>query len=143
MVGQLKEQGWIEAGNRVIRLEEVSRPRPGQGFALVMDTRPCRNALRLAENVDLLLSEATYLSSERQQARAYRHLTAAQAAAMAKKSGVGLLVLAHYSQRYPRLDVFASEASSLHANVIAARDLQVIPIPPRSRQDTPLEPECG
>jgi len=134
-VGLLKEQGWIESQGRTVRLEEVSLPRPGQAFALVMDTRPCRAALELADKADLAVIEATYLESESQQARDYRHLTAAQAATIAIEAGVRRLVLAHYSQRYRSVEPFAVEAAAVHPDVLAARDLQVIAVPPRDRQE--------
>src|SRR3954451_20194069 len=36
-VRQLMQAGQIQAGERLVRLQEVSEPRPGQAFALVMD----------------------------------------------------------------------------------------------------------
>lgn len=136
-VGELKERGWVDAEGGRILLEDVSVPRPGQAFGYVMDTRPCPNALELARDADLLVCESTYLSSEEEQAFNYRHLTAGQAAELARRAGVGRLVLAHYSQRYPSTAPFAREAGAIHPDVIAAEDLQAIPVPRRVRE---LEP---
>ena len=47
-VGQLVRDGSIEVDGRIVRLAEVSTPRPGQSLAIVMDTRPCEGAVRLA-----------------------------------------------------------------------------------------------
>ncbi len=130
-VRELMQQGELQVGGRTVRLDEVSEPRPGQSFALVMDTRPCRGAAELAASADLLVCESTFLSSEAAEAHAYCHMTAAQAAALGKQAAVRCLTLTHFSQRYTTLDGFAAEAGALHPNVTVASDLTRIPIPPR------------
>ncbi len=137
-LGQLKSQGWVDSQSGRISLEEVSVLKPGQIFALVMDTKMCVNALHLAHKADLVLSEATYLETEAQQADNYKHLTASQAGRMAAQAGAHHLVLAHYSQRYSSLTPFAEQASKYHPQVIAAVDGQCIDLPEqkRSRQAT-------
>jgi ribonuclease Z len=82
-IGRLQATGEIEAGGRTVRLDEVSRPRAGQSFAFVMDTGVCDGATRLAEGVDLLVSESTFLTTEAELAKAWGHLTAADAARIA------------------------------------------------------------
>lgn len=132
-IGELKDRGSIQYEGSRIDLEDVSEPRIGQCFAYVPDTRVCGNARVLAEGADLLLSEATYLQSESVQAEKYFHLTARQAAEIAKQAGAKKLVLFHYSQRYKGLKPFAREAGEIHSDVTAARDLQEIPLPRRQR----------
>src|SRR5262249_39719611 len=80
--------GAVGVEGRTVRLEEVSEPRPGQAFALVLDTRPCPAALALALGADLLVCEATYLDADREQADDHFHMTAAQAAELARAAGV-------------------------------------------------------
>src|SRR5262245_24079637 len=82
-VGELTRKGQVTAAGRTVRVEEVSAPRPGQAFALVMDTRPCEGARLLARGADLVVCEATYLDSELQEAHDHYHMTAGQAAALA------------------------------------------------------------
>jgi len=132
-IGKLKHNGSIEYQGRTITLEEVSEPRIGQSFAYILDTRVCDNARLLASNADMLVSEATYLVSESMQAEQYFHLTAGQAAEIAKQAGVKKLVLAHYSQRYKSLKPFVREAGAIHPDVTAAKDLQEVPLPKRKR----------
>ena len=57
---------------------------------------PCPGAGRLAEAADLLVSEATFQSSEAQEAHDYQHMTAAQAATLARDAGAHTLVLTHF-----------------------------------------------
>src|SRR5437588_1793141 len=105
-VGELIRAGRVVAGGRAVTLEEVSEPRPGQSFALVMDTRPCPGAEQLARGADLLVCEATYLDGERAEAHEHFHLTAAQAARLARDGGARRLALTHFSQRYASAEPF-------------------------------------
>jgi ribonuclease Z len=129
--GRLKQDGWVEAGGRRVRLEEVSEARPGQKMAFVMDTRWCDAAIDLAAGVDLLVCESTYLQTEAHLAAAYGHLTAAQAAQLAVEAGARRLVLTHYSQRHPDEQVFLEEAGPIFPDTVVVRDLDIIPVPPR------------
>lgn len=131
-VGRLQRDGWMTTPAGTARLEEMSVPRPGQTFAFVMDTRLCDAAVELAGDADLLVCEATFLSEDQDLALAYSHMTAAQAAWLAREAGVRRLVLSHFSQRYTDQTRFAAEASEIFPDVVVANDLDVIPVPPRS-----------
>ena len=130
-VGELVRSGSLAVGGRVVTLEEVSTPRRGQAFAFVMDTRVCDAAVSLARAVDLVVCESTYVSGEEALAEQYAHLTAAQAAAIARDAGARQLVLTHYSGRHPDETVFADDARAVFPHVHAARDLDRFPLPPR------------
>jgi ribonuclease Z len=130
-VGELVRRGQVTVAGQTVRLEEVSAPRPGQAFAVTMDTRPCEGAMQLARGADLLVCEATYLNSEAQEAHEHYHTTAAQAAELARTAGVCRLVLTHFSQRYTDLEPFAQEAAVIHPDVTAAADLVRVPLPAR------------
>ena len=133
-VGELIEHGRLSTPRGTYDLEEMSRPRAGQSFALIMDTRPCPAAVDLARGVDLLVCESTFLRGDEQLADDYRHMTAWQAATLAARAGARRLVLTHYSQRYPDEKDFAGEAAAIFPDVVAARDLDVIPFPTRDHQ---------
>jgi ribonuclease Z len=128
-VGELARAGSVEWQGHTLRLENVAEPRRGMAFAFVMDTRPCAAAEELARDVDLLVMESTFLESEAAEARAYRHSTARETAALAAASGARHLLLAHFSQRYEDPQAFLDEARGLHGRVSAARDLERVPIP--------------
>src|SRR5205823_12569599 len=127
----LMRAGRLDVGGRTVLLEEVSEHRPGQAFALVMDTRPCPGAEALARNVDLLVCESTYLESEGREAHDHFHMTAAQAAGLARSAGARRLALTHFSQRYLGLEGFREEASALHEDVHVADDLARVALPAR------------
>jgi ribonuclease Z len=131
-VGRLAREGTLRVGGRTVWLEDVSAPRPGQAFAFVMDTRFCDAAVELAAGVDLLVCESTFLQRDAELADAYAHLTALQAGMLAREAGVRRLVLTHYSQRYgDDAAPFLAEARQVFDDVVAAEDLQRIPVPPR------------
>ena len=134
-VGRLQREGRV-AGDRVVTLEEVSEPRPGQRFAFVMDTRLCEAAFALADRADLLVCESTFAGADASLAREYGHLTAGQAGRIAAESGARRLVLTHFSQRYGEDDDrrLAGEAEAeFGGEVVLAADLDRIAVPRRQR----------
>jgi len=130
-IGKLKREGSVEVDGKTIDVADVSEHRRGQVFAFIMDTKPCAAALELARGADLLVCESTYLASEVALADKAGHMTAAQAAELAREAGARRLVLTHFSQRYPDNRVFVAEASAIHDDVFAASDFDVIEVPKR------------
>lgn len=130
-IHHVQKMGSIEIDGRTVWLEDVSEPRPGQSFAFVMDTSWCDGALELADGVDLLVCEATFLSTEQHLATKYGHLTAREAGRLAAVAGARRLVLSHFSARYRDVDAFAAEAREEFDDVVVASDLDHIPVPPR------------
>ncbi|OLT23027.1 ribonuclease Z [Pseudonocardia sp. CNS-139] len=133
-VGRLQAAGELAVGGRTVRLDDVSVPRPGQRFAFVMDTRLCDGVYALAAGVDMLVIESTFLAADEALAREYGHLTARQAGEVAAACGVRLLVLAHFSQRYPEPQRFADDAAAVFGGeIVVAADLTRVPVPARAR----------
>lgn len=133
-VGELKRNGALTLDDgRVIHLEDVSVERPGQSFAFIMDTRPCENAIKLARNVDMLVTEATFLDAEETQAHEYMHLTARQAAIIAREAGAKKLILSHFSQRYANLHDHLAQAREIFPETCVAHDLEHFEMPKRVR----------
>jgi ribonuclease Z len=131
-VGLLAREGSLSIRGQTVQVDEVSEPRRGQVFAFVMDTRWCDTALDLASGADLLVCESTYLEADRALADEYAHLTARQAAELARLAGARRLVLTHFSQRYgDDPEPFLREAREVFPDVVAAEDLQRVPMPPR------------
>jgi ribonuclease Z len=136
-VGRLLRDGEVTVAGRRVRATDVTEPRHGQAFAFVMDTRRCAAAVDLCRDADLAVCESTYLRTEADLAERYAHLTAADAADIAAEAGVRRLVLTHYSARHPDEQVFTDEARATFpdVDVVAAVDLQRIPVPPRQAQE--------
>ncbi|MBG0828867.1 ribonuclease Z [Planomonospora sp. ID67723] len=134
-ISRLQREGTVTAPDgSAVRLEDCSEPRPGQSAAFVMDTRLCDGVFALAEGVDLLVIESTFLSGEAALATDYGHLTAAHAGRVAAESGVRRLVLTHISERYGPADEprFVDEARAFFdGDIVLARDLARVPVPRR------------
>jgi ribonuclease Z len=127
-VGELQRTGRLGA----VTVDMVSEPKPGQRFAFVMDTGLCDAVFALAEGVDMLVIESTFLSEDAATAARVGHLTAAQAATVAAQSGVRTLVLTHFSQRYTDAGRFLAEARPhFDGPILVAEDLMRVPVPPR------------
>ncbi len=107
---------------RVVHPDEVLGPyRPGVRLAFVGDAAAVEPLIPYCAGVDALVIEATYLQPEADLARAFGHLTASQAARLAREAGVKHLILTHISRRYTEEQVLA-EASAIFPNVVVARD---------------------
>ncbi len=130
-IGLLQRLGTLEVAGRRVHLEEVSEHRRGQCMAFVMDTGITDAAVSAARDADLLVCEATFSSDDVHLARRYRHLTAADAARVARDAGARLLIITHFSQRYPDVRILLDEAAAIFPDVVAAEDLMWVPVPPR------------
>ncbi|MEU9410528.1 ribonuclease Z [Streptomyces sp. NPDC048281] len=131
-VGRIQHEGVL--GD--VTLDEVSEVRRGQRFAFVMDTRLCDGVHALAEGCDLLVIESTFLDEDAGLAADHGHLTAGQAAAVARDAGVRHLVLTHFSQRYaepenPESFERQARAAGYAGELTVARDLLRVPVPKR------------
>lgn len=129
LVRELEEKGRIIVDGREITLDEVSWVRKGDSFACVIDTLPCQNAIDIAKDATLLLCESTYLEEHRELASMHNHLTARQAATIAKEANVDKLILTHFSARYQNIKEFEIEAKTVFPNTSTAEDLITFPFP--------------
>jgi ribonuclease Z len=134
LVGELSRAGAVTAPDgRRVTVADVGVPRRGQVAAFVLDSRPCDGARTLAAGADLLVCESTYAAAEARLAEDHGHMTTVDAARLAADGGVGMLVLTHFSQRYPDVQPLVDEARTIMPSTVAAVDLQRITMPPRRR----------
>jgi len=110
------------ADGRTIEPDQVLGPEiRGAALAHVGDAGRTSDLLEHVRGADALVIESTYLEGEADLARAYDHLTAAQAARLARDAQVGQLILTHISRRYSQKQVL-TEAQALFPNTVVARD---------------------
>jgi ribonuclease Z len=128
-VGRLQREGSLNG----VGLMDVSEERRGQRFAFVMDTRLCDGVYTLAEGCDMLVIESTFLDEDVRLATDHGHLTAGQAARVARDAGVRHLVLTHFSQRYSDPEEFERQAraAGFEGELTVADDLMRVPVPKR------------
>jgi ribonuclease Z len=95
---------------------------PGVKLVYIGDVGRTDNLREYVSDANTLVIEATFLESEAQEARAFGHITAKQAATLAAECNVQSLILTHVSRRYRERDIL-HEARSMFPNVYVARDL--------------------
>lgn len=128
-VRDLIEQGQLTIDGKQVKLEDVSWMRPGDSIAYIMDTRMCPQTIEIAKNARILLCESTYQQEHYDLAYQHFHLTAKQAASIAKEANVKQLILTHFSARYLHLRDMESEAKAVFPNTCIAEDFKVFPFP--------------
>ena len=110
------------ADGRKVTPEQVLGPaRPGTRLVHVGDVGRTEDLVGVCHQADTLVIEATYLEEEADMAREFAHLTARQAAELARQAGVKRLILTHISRRYRERDVLA-EAQAVFPETSVARD---------------------
>jgi ribonuclease Z len=127
LVRELQEKGKLLIDGREVHLDDVSWIRHGDSFAVVIDTRYCQNAVNIARGAKMLLCESTYTEEHNELAYKHFHLTAKQAATLAKEAGVKKLILTHFSARYLNLRDMEEEAKAIFPNTFMAEDLKRFP----------------
>jgi len=111
---------------KTVDIKKATYPVKGKKIVYVADTVPCDNAILLAKDADLLISEASYASSLQGKAEQYSHLTAKQAALTANRAGAKKLVLTHFSQRYKTTEEIEDDARAVFNNAVCAHDFMKI-----------------
>lgn len=131
MVKELEENGSLVVDGKTITLDDVSRIREGNSFCFISDTQYCPQAVELARGAELLLCESTYLQADLDLAQKHKHMTAQQAATIAKEAGAHQLILTHFSARYLDSEAFVEEACQIFPQTKAAEDLKQFHFPKR------------
>ena len=116
----------IKYKGRIIKAKLATYTQKGKKTSFIMDTKYFTNLYKIANNADLLVSEATYEEQHKNKAKEYLHLTAKQAAQIAKKAKVKDLIITHFSQRYKTTDTLLKEAKTVFKNTKAAKDFMEI-----------------
>ncbi|MER3437879.1 MAG: ribonuclease Z [Chloroflexota bacterium] len=97
-------------------------PRRGIAFAYVTDTRPVPELVPFVADVDLLVCEGTYGSSDDlPKAIQHQHMTFAEAATLAREAGAGQLWLTHFSPSLDAPEEFLDEAATIFPHVTIGR----------------------
>ena len=113
----------LEDGRMIHPSEVLGPPRPGKVVSYCLDTRPCANAVKLSENADLLIHEATFTEELIEESNHFGHSTAIQAAEIAIEAKARRLLITHFSSRFPDIRLLLEEARSVFPQTVAAEDL--------------------
>lgn len=107
----------------------VGAPRLGRKIVYSGDTRQTESMMKLAENADLLIHEATFDDELLEKAQEDGHSTPTQAAETAKKAKAKRLILTHLSSRYRSSQALLEQARKIFPNTGVAEDFMKIDVP--------------
>jgi ribonuclease Z len=117
---------------RIVAPQEVlGPPRSGRKFSFVTDSLAFPEISREVKNSDLFICEGMFEDALLQSALEKRHMTASQAASIARDAGgVKKLGLIHYSPRYADKDLkqLLVEAQGIFPDTVLTRDRMHFPI---------------
>jgi len=103
--------------NSIVKNEWVTETGvPARSYSYSADTIYDESLIDKVEYSSLLYHEATYLKDMEERAASRFHCTTVQAATIAKKAGVGRLLIGHFSSKYEKLDDFEKEAREVFPN---------------------------
>ncbi|KKB42837.1 ribonuclease Z [Bacillus thermotolerans] len=120
----------LEDGRIIQPHKYMGPPQKGRILAILGDTRPCKAAVMLAKEADVLVHEATFSAETPQMAHDYFHSTTVQAAQIAEEAGAKVLVLNHISSRYTKEEAkgLKGEAETVFKPVVLAHDFMEVPV---------------
>lgn len=115
------KQVTLPDGRKIKPDQVLGEERQGTTLVVVGDTGRAEKLLPHVKGADAMIIEATYIQDEKDLAERFDHLTAYEAATLAKEAGVGQLFLTHLSRRYREKDVL-DEARTVFPSVHVVRD---------------------
>ncbi|MGW8123019.1 ribonuclease Z [Roseivirga echinicomitans] len=85
-------------------------------YAFCSDTKYDESIIPIIQGVDMLYHETTFMEEHEDRAAKTYHSSTKQAATIAKKANVGMLLMGHFSIRYKELEPLKFEAQSVFPN---------------------------
>jgi len=128
LLGDLQKGKDIVYEGKKIKAKDATILVKGKKLTLITDTVYCDNCVKLSKDADLLVSECTYSDKLKDLAKKRKHLTAVDAATIAKKAKVKKLIITHFSQRYNDISILLKEANKVFKNTYVAKDFMKIKI---------------
>ncbi len=118
-------------GKEILPEQVVGAARPGRKFSFVTDTLYLPSIAREVKGSDLLICEGMFADELADQAKEKKHMTARQAATIARDAQVRRMAMIHYSPRYTdrELDKLLSEARTVFPSAELTRDRMHFDIP--------------
>jgi ribonuclease Z len=122
MFQEISKKGHITINGIRVAISDITKKEPGRSFVYATDTRPLASTAKVAHNADVFVHETTYGNDLSKLARERKHSTSVEAAQIAKKASVKLLVLYHFSTRYKDTSNLLKEAEAVFKDTIASYD---------------------
>ncbi len=127
LLKKISEGKDVTINNKKIKASSLTYLEKPRKFSVILDSAYNQNAVKFVKNSDVLICESTFLEEEKDKAKERLHLTAKQAAMIAKKSKSSQLILTHISERYEASpELILNEAKSTFKNSSIAYDLKTL-----------------
>ena len=120
------------ADGKIIKPSDVTgAKRSGRKFSFVTDTQYLPSIAREVQGSDLLICEGMFADDCEDQAKEKKHMTARQAATIARDSASSRMAMIHYSPRYTdrELDVLLKQAQEVYPKAELTKDRMIFDIP--------------
>uniref|UniRef100_A0ACD5VPN7 Uncharacterized protein n=1 Tax=Avena sativa TaxID=4498 RepID=A0ACD5VPN7_AVESA len=88
------------------KVSSAGKAIPGWKVVYSGDTRPCPALVDASRDATVLIHEATFEDSMKDEAIARNHSTTKEAIGVGTSAGAYRIILTHFSQRYPKIPVF-------------------------------------
>ena len=115
-----------DTGKVISNSELLSTKVVPRSYAFCSDTRYNEQIVEYVKGVTLLYHEATFMNDMLERAKETYHSTTIEAAQIAKKADVNMLMIGHYSARYKNLQPLLKEAQSVFENTVLAVEGETI-----------------
>jgi len=125
---KIKEGLTVTYKGKEIKPEDVTYLVKGHKITYIADTAACENAVKLAMDADIMISESVYADKLQGKAEDYKHLTAKDAAMIATQANVRRLILTHFSQRYKTVEEIEENAKMIFPETVCAYDFMKVKI---------------
>jgi len=123
-IAKLLKKKNIKIKNKTIRYQDLTYLEKARKISIILDTKLCPNIKKLTKNSDLAIIESTSLDKTK-----YKHLTAEQAAQIAKQAKTKQLILTHISQRYEfKENLLLKQAKKIFPNTKIAKDFMSVEV---------------
>ena len=120
------------ADGKIVKPSDVmGEKRSGRKFSFVTDTQYLPSIAREVQGSDLLICEGMFADDCEDQAKEKKHMTARQAATIARDANASRMAMIHYSPRYTdrELDVLLKQAQEVYPKAELTKDRMIFDIP--------------
>jgi ribonuclease Z len=126
LLGKLQEGKTITFNGKKIGPKNTTYVVEGKKIGYIPDSVPNKNSIKIAQDNDILICDATYDSSLQEKADKHMHMTAKQAGLIANQAKVKKLIITHFSTRYKDAKVLEEDAKDVFKDVEAAYDFMKV-----------------
>ncbi len=122
MFKEIADKGKLKVNGKMIKFKDVGWIEKGFKIVYATDTRPTKETIRACKNADYLIHDSLTLDEDKENAVESKHSTAKEAAQIAKKANVKMLILYHISPKYKTTNDLEKEAKKIFKNTVSASD---------------------